>query len=190
MRSVLIAAACKSGCSSDPACVAAHGFHHRAGVERVEALCIAACLHGAGSDKFRHAAVARAVVRESQVIVHCFGHAHHDHLVAELRAQVLDLGSSVHGVVAACVEKVADIVSLEHLEHALVVRPAVLELFQLVAAASQGCARGCLEHLNCFRILGADIEQLLSEHPQNPVIGTVHTFDQIAFLRLLDHPAG
>ena len=60
---------------------------------------------------------ARAVVGDRQVIVDGLGDADDPQLIAGLAGQLVDLVAGVHGVVAAVVEKVADVELLEALQH-------------------------------------------------------------------------
>ena len=76
-----------------------------------------------------------------QVVVDGLRHADADDLVAELITDLRHLVSGVHGIVAAVVEEVADVVRLEDLDEALVLGAVLLEALELVARRAEG-ARG------------------------------------------------
>ena len=59
---------------------------------------------------------AGAVVGTEQVVVDGLGNAHHAALVTGLLHELGDLVAGVHGVVAAVVEEVSDVVLLEYLK--------------------------------------------------------------------------
>ena len=94
-------------------------------------------LHAGGGDILGGGGEAGAVVGAEQVVVNGLGHAHDAALIAHLLHILGDLVAGVHGVVAAVVEEVADIVLLEYLQDALVIGVIHIGVGQLIAAGSQ-----------------------------------------------------
>ncbi len=133
----------------DPAGMAAHDFHdehlrrrlgHRGHVERGFAR--------GNRDVLRHGAEARHAVGVRQVVVDGLRHADADDLVAELIADLGHLVSGVHGIVAAVVEEVADVVRLEYFDEALVLGAVLLEALELVARGAESARRRVPEPLD------------------------------------------
>ena len=65
--------------------------------------------------------------------------------IAERLRDLRHLEAGVGGVVAAVVEEVADVVRAEHLDQALVLRAALLEALELVAARAERAAPACAQ---------------------------------------------
>ena len=72
-------------------------------------------LHAACCDVLGGRGEAGAVIRAEQVIVNGLGDAHDTALIADLLHILGDFVAGVHGIVAAVVEKVSDIVLFEYL---------------------------------------------------------------------------
>ena len=110
----------QGGGAGQPAGVTAHDLDdgHHAGVIDVG---VVPDLHAGGGDILGGAGEAGAVVGAVEVVVDGLGDAHDAALIAHLLHILGDLVAGVHGVVAAIVEEIADVVLLEDLEDALVV---------------------------------------------------------------------
>ena len=114
-------------------------------------LTVAGNFHDGSGDVLGRGRKAGAVVGSEEVIVDGLGHAEHAALVADLLHIAVDLVAGVHGVVAAVVEEIADVVLLEDLKDALVVGVVRVGIGDLIAAGTEGRGRG-VEHL--FQLLG------------------------------------
>ncbi len=104
-----------------PATVAPHGLDHldHFGVAQRHGIA-----HHLGKDNgfvTSRAAKAGCVIGQRQVVVDGFGDAHHPHLVATRSGGLPDLIGVVHGIAAADVEEVADVVGLAHLDHSRII---------------------------------------------------------------------
>jgi hypothetical protein len=160
----VVAALGQRGARGDPAGAAAHGLDDRDQVALAHRLVVAGDLPHGGGEVFDHAAVAGAVVGAGQVVVDRLRDADDAQLIALLLGQLGDLVGRVLGVVAADVEKVPDVVGLEHLEHPL----EILLLLQLVAAGAQGGARGVAQGADLLLGFGGQVDQSSCRMPSTP----------------------
>ena len=142
----------QGGGGGQPTGVAAHDLNDR------DIFC--AVNRGVADDLFHHnadvlggAAVAGGVVRNHQVIVDGFGHAHKADLAADVAAVISQLADGIHRVVAADVEEIADVQLFQNLEQLDVDGLALggVPVRQLVAAAAQIAGRRALEQLDIQR---------------------------------------
>src|SRR5262249_57014358 len=90
--------------------VPAHRLGDRHRIEGVHRFGVAAGFHDAGREVLGHAAIAGAMVGADQIVVDRLGHADHAHFVTFTLSEAIDLVGGIHGVVAADVEEIADIV--------------------------------------------------------------------------------
>ena len=97
----------------------------------------------------------------------------------------------VHGIVAAVVEEIADVVGLEHFDQALVLRPILVDAGQLVARRSERAARGVTQPAHRRRGLLPHIDHVFGEGADDAVPPRVEFADLVPVLaRRLDHAAG
>ena len=134
-------------------------------------------------DVLRDRAEAGAAVGDRQVVVD--GLRHVDRLDADSRSvlgELRHLEAGVGRVVAAVVEEVADVVRLEHLDQALVLRAVVLEPLQLVAAepnAPPGVWRSAA--IAAARLL-AGVDQVFGQRADDAVAAGVDLADAVLVL--------
>ena len=129
------------GSGGQPACVTAHALDDgdHAGVIDVR---VAGDFHDGRGDILGGGSVAGAVVGAEEVVVDGLGDAHDAALVANLLHILGDLVAGVHGVVAAVVAEIADVVLLEDLKDALVIGVVLVRVLDLVAAGAERGGRG------------------------------------------------
>ena len=121
-----------------------------------------------------------------EVVVDGLGHAHHAALIAHLLHILGDLVAGVHGVVAAVVEEIADIVLLEDLENALVIGIIHIGIGHLVTAGAQRGRGSILQQLQLGGIFFAHIEQAVVQHALDAVLSAQHAGDIGIFQRGID----
>ena len=119
------------------------------------------------------------MVGAEQVVVNGLGDAHDPAGIAHLLHILGNFVAGVHGVVAAVVEEVADIVFLKNLQDALVIGVICVRVSDLVPAAAQGRGRGVLEKLQLCRILLVHHKQLIVQDAHNAVGRTVDFGDTV-----------
>ena len=131
--------------SSDPTSGSAHDFYDAArAVIGGHGTHVEADFHHRGRVVLDHRTVAWAVVGDRKVIVDGLGHTHHAQVVAALHRLQMDFVRGVLGIVAARVEKEADVVGFKDLEETVHVFGrffGILVEINLVAAGAQ-CGRG------------------------------------------------
>ena len=135
----------QDGSGSDPAGGPAHDFDDAAGaVIGGHGTDIEADFHHGGRVVLDHRAVSRAVVGGRQVVVDGLGHTHHAHVITALHRLQMDFVSGILGIVAARVEKIADVVGGEDLEKTVHVLSRLFGLLleiDLVAAGAESRRR-------------------------------------------------
>ena len=166
----------QSGSTGQPAGVTAHDLDDadHAGVIHAGILID---FHAAGGNVLGSGGKAGAVVGAVQVIVDGLGHAHHAALIANLLHILGDLVAGVHGVVAAVVEEIADIVLLEDLQDALVIGVVHIGVRHLVAAGAQSGGGSILQQLQLGGVLLSHVEQPVIQHALDAVLGTQNAGD-------------
>ena len=167
----------------------AHDLHNddHAGVVHVRVLIH---LGAGGGDILRRAAEAGAVVGVVKVVVDGLGNAHDPALVARLLHKAADLVTGIHRVVAAVVEEVADVVLLEYLQNALVVRIVLLRVSHFVAARTQLRRRSVHEQAKLVSVLLTHVVELVLQHTFDPVRCTVDLCDAVRIQRSPDNAVG
>ena len=147
-------------------------------------------LHAARGDILRGAGVAGAVVGAEEIVVDGLGNAHHAALIADLLHILGDLVAGVHGVVAAVVEEIADIVLLEDLQDTLVIGIIYVGIRQLVAAGAQGRGGGVFHQVQLSGVLLSHVVQLVLQHTLDAVGGAQHLSDAGSLQGGLDDALG
>ena len=130
---------------------------------------------------------ARAVVGAVQVIVDGLGYAHDAALIAHLLHILGDLVAGVHGVVAAVVEEVADVVLFEDLQNTPVIGVVHIGVGQLIAAGAQGRGGSELQQIQFPGVLLSHIVQLVLQHALDSVGGPQNVGDAVSLQSGLNH---
>ena len=147
-------------------------------------------LHDGRGDILGGGGVAGAVVGAEQVVVDGLGYAHHAAIVAHGLHILVDLVAGIHGVIAAVIEEVADIVLLEHLQNALVIGVVQLGIGNLVAAGAQRGGGGVLQEAQLLGIFQPHIKQAVSQHALDAVLRAQHLRDGAGLQRRVDNAVG
>ena len=170
----------QGGGSRQPAGVAAHDLHNHdhAGVVHMG---VQVHLHQGGGDVLGGGGVAGAVIRAEQVVVDGLGNAHDPAFVAHGLHILIDLVAGVHGVVAAVIEEVADVMLLEHLQDAAIVGIVHLGIGDLIAAGAQGGGGGVFQKTQLLGILQTHVEQTVAENALDAVLRAQHLGDDAGF---------
>ena len=179
----------QGGGGGEPAGVTAHDLHHgdHAGVIHPGVL---VDLHDGGGDILGSAGVAGAVVGAPQVVVDGLGYAHHAALITHGLHVLADLVAGVHGVVAAVIEEVADVVLLEDLQDALVIGVVLLGVGNLIAAGAQGRGGGVLHQPQLLGVLQTHVKQPVVQHALDAVLCAQHLGDAAGFQRGVNDAVG
>ena len=157
----------QSGSGSQPAGAAPHNLHHG----------------DSGSE-------AGAVIGTGQVVIDGLGHAHDPALIADLVHILGNFVAGVHGVVAAVVEEVTDVVLLEDLQDALIIGVVHIGIGDLIAAGAQGGRRGVEHMLQLSGIFLVHDHQLVVQNALDAVERTVHLGNVGIFQSGLDDAVG
>ena len=127
------------------------------------------------------------MIGAKQVVVDSLGHAHHPALIAGLGHEAAHLGAGVHGIVAAVVEEVADVVLFEDLQDALIVGIIHIRVLHLIAAGAQSGGRGVFQQLQLGGVLLAHVEQPVVQHALDAVLRAQDAGDIGIFQRGADN---
>ena len=163
---------------SEPARVASHYLNYGDCGEGVYRAVAYDLLHGDGN-VFRRRAEAGGVVGHYKVVVNGLGNAHYTHFVI-VRAGVLrKLGGGVHRIVAADVEKVADVVFSEYGKQLFVHCGVVTVAREFFAAGAERCGGGVLKASQLFVGVEqrAEVNETLLEQSLNSVPHAVYFAD-------------
>ena len=179
----------QSGGCGEPAGMAAHALDDgdHAGVIHVA---VAADFHEGGGDILGGGGEAGAVVGAEEVVVDGLGHAEHAALVADLGHVLADLVAGVHGVVAAVVEEIANVVLLEDLEDPLEVGIVGIGVGDLIAAGAQQGRRGVEHAGQLFGVFLVHDHEAIVQHAADAVVGAVDDGDVLALEGGLDDAVG
>ena len=170
-----VLAACQTGRTSQPACVAAHDLGHRHAADVIHRG-IADDFLQDGGNVLCGRAVAGGMVGEAQIVVDSLGHTDEPHTAVHPLPVAGQLCDGVHRVVAADVEHRADVVLVKQGEQ-LDKRGGIgVRVGQLEAAAAQIAGRGALEQLDAHAVVQQNVElqQLFLEQTLDAVLHAVH----------------
>ena len=135
-----------------------------------------------GRNEFNGTGVAGSVVGQRKIVIDRLGYPDDAQLVVLLLRELGNLIGRILRVVAADIEKVADIVRLEYLEHAL----EVLLLLQLVTAGAEGGSRRMAKRANLLLRFRREIDQVLLEEAEHTIQRAVNLLDAFMVKRLRD----
>jgi hypothetical protein len=135
-------------------------------------------------------AESRAAIGDRQIVVDRFGDADAGYRVSHLLADLRHLVRGVHGIVAAVVEEIPDVVRLEDLDQTLVFRAVLVDTGKLVARRTECAARGISQTPHGRGALLAGIDHVLGQSPDDAVPSGVELADLVLVLaRGFDHTA-
>ena len=179
----------QSGSASQPAGVTAHDLHDadHAGVIDAGVLID---LHAGGGDVLGGGGEAGAVVGAEQVVVNGLGHAHHAAVITNLLHILGDLVAGVHGVITAVIEEVTDVILLEDLQNALVIRVIHIGVRHFIAAGTQSRGRSVLQQLQLGGVLLTHVEQTVIQNTLDAVLCTQDPGDVGVLQGSCDHAVG
>ena len=119
------------------------------------------------------------MVSTEQVVVDGLRDTHYTALVTRLHHILGNLVAGVHGVVAAVVEEVTDVVLLEHFKNTLVIGVVNIRISQLVAAGTQCRGRSITQKLELFAVFLVDVIQVIVEQTLDAMCHAEYTGDGI-----------
>src|SRR5574343_788114 len=122
-----------------------------------------------GCDILGHRTEPRATISMRQIVVDRLRHPDANNGVAHLLGNLRHLPGGIHGIVAAVVEEVTDIVRLEYLDQALVLGLVLLKALQLVAAGTEGSARRVPQAGDIGIGFEAGIDQVFGQGTDNAI---------------------
>ena len=97
----------------------------------------------------------------------------------------------VHGIIAAVVEEVTDVVGAEYLDQSFVLGAILLDAFELVAGGAESAARHVAQRGNRRGGFAASVDQVLCQSADDAVSSGVHIRNSVAVLASrLDNAAG
>ena len=183
MRGIAALLAGQAAGGGDPAGVPAHdlehehlggGARHRLHVERG--------LARRDGDVLGRGSETRAAVGERQIVVDGLGNPDAGDRVVQLHADFGHLVCGVHGVVAAVVEEIPDVMGAEHLDQALVLGAALVDPGQFVARGAEGAGRRVAQGPDGRRALLAGVDQVLGQRADDAVAAGIDLADPVAVL--------
>ena len=89
----------------------------------------------------------------------------------------------VHGIVAAVVEEIADVVRAEYVDQPLVLGAILVDPRELVARRAEGAARRVAQRADGGRALLAGVDHVLGERADDAVAAGIYLADLVPCLR-------
>ena len=126
------------------------------------------------------------MIGAEQVVVNGFGNAHDAAFIVIFHHEFGDFIAGVHGIVAAVVEEIANVVFLKDLQDAAVIGIVHIRVSQLVAAGAQRGRRCVAQQLQLSGIFFIHDIQLIIQHAFDTVGGAVYLGNLLAFQRRLN----
>ena len=139
---------------------------------------------GGGGDKLGRGAEAGGMVGAAEVVVHRFGDAQHLDILLLILQIAGELPDRIHGVGAADVQKIADIVAMENFYKLFVNLGVVFRRGQLKPAGAQSHAGGCFQQLKILR--GADLAAQIRNLLGDDAVYSVGSAIYFIYLRAAD----
>ena len=125
-----------------------------------------------------------------EVIVNGLGNAHDPAFIVGRLHKTADLVAGIHGIVAAVIEEIADIVLLEDLKDPLIIGVVDLGIGHLVAAGAESGRRGVQQQTQFLGILLIHHKKAVVQNAFDPVLGTVNLGDFFSVQCSADHAIG
>ena len=130
------------------------------------------------------------MVGAEEVVINGLGHAHDTALVARFLHVFADFITGVHGVVAAIVEKVANVVFLENLQNTLIIGVIQIRVLHLITAGAQGGRRSIFQQFQLGGVFLAHVEQPVVQHAFDAVLRAQNAGDVGVFQSGADDAVG
>ena len=128
--------------------------------------------HDGGSDILGGGSIAGAVVGTGEVVVDGLGDAHDAAGIAVGEEELGDFVAGIHGVVAAVVEEVADVVLLKDFDDALIVGFILGGVLEFIAAGAERGGGGILHKGELTGALFAHVDDVVIEDTADAVEGS------------------
>jgi len=139
--------------------------------------------HAGGGDIFCSAAETGAVIRAEEIVVYGFGNAHNAAFVSGALHISADFGAGVHGIVAAIIEEIPDIVFFEYLKNPLIVGIIHIRVFHFVSAGTKLRRRSVCQQAKLIGVFLAHIVEFAFQHAFYSVCRTVNLCDFLSIQR-------
>ena len=127
------------------------------------------------------------MVCAKEVVVNGLGDTHHTALIAYLLHILGDFIAGIHGVVAAVIEEITDVVLLKDLQNALIVRVIHIRIRNLIPAGAKGRGGGILQKFQFGGVLLSHIKQTVIQYAFDAVLRSQHPGDIGIVQRSADH---
>ena len=192
VRSAARILARQTGRRCDPARVPAHDLENEdLGRSLCHGLHVQRRFHDRNRHVLGHGTESRAGVGHRKVVVHGLGNPDARDGEPEFRAELGHLVRGVHGIAAAVVEEIADVVGLEHLDQPFVLGAVLVQPLELVTRGAERAARGVAQCRDRLIGLLAGVDHVFGERTDDAVAAGVDLADTIAVpSRSLEHAAG
>src|ERR1700722_13792613 len=126
-----------------------------------------------------------------QIVVDSLRHAQTNNRIAERLADLRHLQSGVHGVIAAVIEEIADVMRAEDVNQPFVLGTVLFQALQFEARRSTGARGGVLQATDGRGSLAADGDEILRQRPDDAVASCKKLADVLSMpLCSFDPPAG
>ena len=145
------------------------GLRHRRHVERG--------LAHRGRDVFRDRPEARTAIGDRQIVVDGLRHVHRNQRIAHAFRELRHLETGIGRVVAAVVEKVADVVRAEDFDQPFVLGAILVEARELIAAGAERARGRVLESGDRAGRLASRVDQVLRQRADDAVAAGIKASD-------------
>ena len=166
-------------CGGKPTCVTAHDLKNGDHTGIVNSG-VKVDLHCGSGNVLCSRGIAGAVVGAEKVVIDGLGNTHDTALIAILEHKLAYLVAGIHGVVAAVVEEITDVILLEYLKNSLIIGIVNIGVLELVTAGTKSGRRGVFQQGKFFGIFGTHIVKNVIKNALDTVSGTVDLGDNIA----------
>ena len=126
------------------------------------------------------------MIRAVEVVVNGLGYAHHAAVITNLLHILGNFIAGVHGVVAAVVEEVTDVIFFEDFQNPLVVGIVHIGIGHLIAAGTKGGRGGILQQLQLGGVLLGHIKQAVVQNALDAVLRAQNAGDVGVFQGSVD----
>ncbi len=113
------------------------------------------------------------MVCSAEVIVDRFGNADHSALIVLSLHELTYFVTSIHGVIATVIEKVADIMFLKYFEDAIIIAIIFIEISKFMSAGSEDGRRCLSKQFQLLRIFLSNVEKPIIQNSDNSVFSGI-----------------